>query len=92
MYYSARTVILGGYLYKDFTVIEPTTDNPIRQYQPKVIKKYKCSNITDKYKPGFLNQHKYFLNLTNDNERLKFNPTKLNEVLFITKFIESIYD
>ena len=31
-----------GCLYKGFDIIEPTVDLPIRRYNPKIIKEYKC--------------------------------------------------
>ena len=81
----------SGYLYKGFDIIEPTVDLPIRRYNPKIIKEYKCSKKDDIYKPGFLNQHKYFFNLMDKKERNNYNPTSLKDILFYSKFIESVY-
>ena len=80
-----------GYLYDGFDIIEPTDDNPIRQYNPKLIKEYKCSKEDDSFKPGFLYQHKYFLDLLDKNERSLYTPTNLVDILFYTKFVENIY-
>ena len=80
-----------GYLYDGFDIVEPTTDKPIRQYNPRIKKEYQCSNKKDSFKPGFLYQHKYFLGLLDKNEKSNFTPTNLEDILFYTKFVENIY-
>lgn len=81
-----------AYLYKGFDIVEPTIDSPIRKYNPKIIKEYYCSSKEDLFKPGFLNQYKYFLGIMNKDEQDNFKPTSLNDILFYTEFVESIYN
>ena len=80
-----------GYLYDGFDIVEPTADKPIRQYNPRIKKEFHCSNKKDSFKPGFLCQHKYFLDLLDKNEKSNFTPTNLEDFLFYTKFVENIY-
>ena len=91
-----RSIILlspleSGFLYKGFNIIEPTSHNPLRKYIPKVIEDYSFSKEDLKYKPGFLNQHKYFQGLFANQKTKDFKPTSLSDIIFHTQFIESIY-
>jgi predicted dehydrogenase len=78
-----------GYLYRGFDIIEPDNDIPIRQYKPKLEKYFSCNDSNDKFKPGFLNQAKFFFEKHN-NMNFAFINSSINDILFITDLIEKI--
>ncbi len=52
--------------FDSIEVIEPTTEVPIRRYQPKLSnEQFSISNLDLKYKPGFYEQSMAFANLVN---------------------------
>tara|TARA_B100000315_G_scaffold174893_1_gene163398 strand:+ start:14370 stop:15173 length:804 start_codon:yes stop_codon:yes gene_type:complete len=79
-------------LYKGFDIIEPTVNSPVRKFNPIIEKEFYCSKEFDIFKPGFLNQHRYFFDLMGDKEKADYNPTTLNDILFYSHFIESLYE
>lgn len=43
-------------IYEGFDIIEPTKDNPIRRYKPKIKEQFFIDPLSAKFKPGFLKQ------------------------------------
>ena len=54
-----------AHFYKGMEVIEPTKEDPIRKYMPKLIK---VSENEDEFKPGFYKQASIFYNFVKDNQ------------------------
>ena len=73
-------------IYEGFDIIEPTQEIPVRRYHPKLLKSQYANSTNNSFKPGFLNQTKYFL-FSNESE---FQPAILKDALYITQLIESI--
>jgi predicted dehydrogenase len=73
-------------IFKGFSVSEPTADQPIRLYNPKIIKEY--YEPVGKFKPGFLSQAEAFLNFTYQGNNKSF--PNLQSSLIVTSVIESI--
>ena len=48
-------------MYEGFRIIDPTPEHPIREYQPAKVFEYNISPESLKFKPGFLNQAKNFV-------------------------------
>jgi len=73
-------------VYKGFSVSEPTSGQPLRMYNPKIVKEY--YEYAGKFKPGFLKQSEAFVNHTyhGDNKSLP----NLQSSLKVTKVIEKI--
>jgi predicted dehydrogenase len=73
-------------IYKGFSVSEPTAEQPIRLYNPKIIKEY--YETAGKYKPGFLSQAEAFINYTyhGNNKSLP----NLQSSFSVTSLIERI--
>jgi predicted dehydrogenase len=73
-------------IYEGFDIIEPTGPLPIRQYKPKIVKKYFCNG---KFKPGLYEQAEYFFKQLNSNN---FNNkhSDLQTCLLTTKLIENL--
>ncbi len=46
-------------IYEGFEVLEPTNNNPVKQYNPKIIMEFFCDGL---FKPGFYEQAEFFLN------------------------------
>jgi len=81
-------------VYKGFEVIEPGENQPVRLYNPKIIRE--IYEPVDKYKPGFLEQARSFITETfnNHNESLpnlqtSLKVTRLIEELTLTKKIRN---
>jgi predicted dehydrogenase len=75
-------------LYEGFDLIEPSIARPIRQYKPKLINSYNCDG---RFKPGFYEQVKYFI----DNYKFPEGASKhadLNQCLLTTSSIEKILE
>lgn len=73
-------------IFKGFTVSEPAINQPIRLYNPKIIKEY--YETAGKFKPGFLAQAAAFINYTYHGEN-KSLPN-LQSSLNVTGVIEGI--
>jgi predicted dehydrogenase len=73
-------------IYKGFSVSEPTAEQPIRLYNPQIIKEY--YETSGKFKPGFLSQAEAFINNTfhGNNKSLP----NLQSSLSVTSVIERI--
>ena len=54
-----------AHFYKGMEIIEPTIEDPIRKYMPKLIKE---SENGDEFKPGFYKQAKVFYNFVKCNQ------------------------
>jgi len=57
-----------AYFYKGMQIIEPTTEDPIRKYVPKLIKASKEDKIEEDFKPGFYKQARAFYNYVKNNQ------------------------
>ena len=57
-----------AYFYKGMKIIEPTTEDPIRKYVPKLIKESKEGKIEENFKPGFYKQARVFYNYVKYNQ------------------------
>jgi predicted dehydrogenase len=57
-----------AYFYKGMQIIEPTTEDPIRKYVPKLIKESKEDKIEENFKPGFYKQARAFYNYVKSNQ------------------------
>ena len=74
--------------YEGYDLVGQTKDRPIRQYNPKLINSYNCEG---KFKPGFDEQVKYFI----DNYKLSNGASKhtdLKQCLYATSLIEKILE
>lgn len=73
-------------IFKGFAVSEPTINQPVRLYTPKIIKEY--YETVGKFKPGFLSQAEAFINYTchGDNKSLPNLQSSFN----VTEVIEGI--
>ena len=75
-------------VYEGYDLIEPTKNRPIRQYNPKLLNSY---DYDGKFKPGFYEQLKYFIN----NYNLPDGASKhanLKQCLYTTTLIEKILE
>ena len=57
-----------AYFYKGMRIIEPTTEDPIRKYVPKLIMKSKEGKMEENFKPGFYKQASVFYNYVKYNQ------------------------
>ncbi|MCR8667206.1 Gfo/Idh/MocA family oxidoreductase [Aestuariibaculum sp. M13] len=76
-------------IYEGFDIQEPTLETPVRQYNPRLVHKEYCNKSEDEFKPGFLEQAKYFFKEDAEGSN-KFEPTSLEEALCTSKLIEEI--
>lgn len=77
-------------IYDGFEIIEPTQQNPIRRYKPKVIKEFFIDKMSARFKPGFLNQAINFIDscvLKTKNNSIGSN---LRSVFSVTNLCEKI--
>lgn len=74
-------------IYKGMQVIEPSEDNPIRRYIPKIIDSF---SVDTTYKPGFLNQIKYFIDTCVMKKEPNTKGCTLSQALRVTRFCEKI--
>ena len=77
-------------IYNGFEIIEPTNENPIRKYKPKVKTQYFISDISAKFKPGFFNQAINFTETSILCNRPNIQGATLKSTLEITKFCSKI--
>lgn len=78
-------------VYDGFDIQEPTLETPVRQYHPRLIHKEYCNKSDDEFKPGFLEQTKYFFQTEGENTQ-NFEPTSLKEAFCTSKLIEEILE
>ncbi len=76
-------------IYEGFEVVEPSNENPVRQYKPNLIKEYKCGG---NYKPGFFKQAEYFIDkyssgLLIDSQKASTLHTSLEATMLIEEII-----
>ena len=77
-------------LYNGFEIIEPSQNNPIRRYKPKVESQYYISEKSAKFKPGFLNQAINFIETSILCNYMNTQAATLESTLKITKACSSI--
>ena len=70
-------------IFDDLKVIEPTTDEPIRKYVPKLIEQINLEPIDKKFKPGFFQQSIAFSELVKTKK-------KNNDAATLTDTLHSI--
>jgi len=73
--------------YKDFEILEPNAEMPIRRYVPQEQETLFCMDSESKFKPGFFNQTEYFLGI---NKQRGFTPANLESSYEITCFCEQL--
>lgn len=74
-------------IYRGMDIINPGPDNPIRKFIPK-IENIICVDAT--YKPGFLNQMKYFIDSLVLKNKTNTLGCTLNDALKVTRLCEEI--
>ncbi len=77
-------------IYYGFEIIEPTRNNPVRQYIPKIKSKYFIENESAQFKPGFLKQAINFFNTCVENKYKNTQASNLESALYITKLCKEI--
>ena len=77
-------------IYKGFDVIEPTSQNPIRRYVPKIAQQFFIDGESAKFKPGFLDQTINFFDTCVYNKYENTIGSNLNDILYITKLSKKI--
>ena len=75
-------------IYSGLEVHEPTSQNPIRSYHPKLIKEIFNDNTNSAYKPGFLLQAKEFRNLV--DEKAESQYATLSDAFSALQIIDAI--
>jgi len=79
-------------IYSGLEVIEPTVAMPLRKYNPVISEQFLGVTKSDRYKPGFLEQAKCFIdNVVGIEANKEFVPASLRDSLFVVKLVESIY-
>jgi predicted dehydrogenase len=73
-------------IYQGFEVIEPTEQNPIRRYKPKIKEQFFIDEVSAKFKPGFLKQAINFVDTCVLNKYPNKQAADLRSALAITKF------
>lgn len=77
-------------IYNGFEIIEPTKENPIRRYKPKVKSKFFISEQSAKFKPGFLNQAINFIETSILRNYKNTQAANLNSTFNLTKLCKQI--
>lgn len=74
-------------IYRGMEVVEPTIEIPIRRYIPHLEKTFYVDTM---YKPGFLNQMKYFIKVCLEKKEPNKQGCTLREALAVTRICEEI--
>lgn len=74
-------------VYKGMTLIEPSHENPIRRYIPRIENTY---NVDTAFKPGFYNQMKYFIDVYVKKTGQNTTGCTLHDALSVTRLCEEI--
>lgn len=77
-------------IYNGFDIIEPTKENPIRLYKPKIKKRFFITSESSRFKPGFLGQTTNFINTCVLNKYKNQQASNLESALIITKICKEI--
>ena len=77
-------------IYNGFEIIEPTEENPIRRYKPKIKEQYFIEGESAKFKPGFLKQAINFFDTCVDNKYENTQASNLESALMITRLCKEI--
>ena len=77
-------------VYEGFKIIEPTKENPIRLYKPKIKDRFFINGESAKFKPGFLKQTRNFIETCIYGNYENTQASNLLSTLKITKICESI--
>lgn len=74
-------------IYKGMSLIEPSTENPIRRYVPRIDSTY---NVETTHKPGFLNQMRHFIEAYVQKTKQIMLGCTLQDSLAVTRLCEEI--
>ena len=77
-------------IYNGFEIIEPTEENPIRRYKPKIKEQYFIEGESAKFKPGFLKQAINFFDTCVDNKYKNIQASDLMSALTVTRICKDI--
>jgi predicted dehydrogenase len=77
-------------IYQGFDIIEPTQENPIRRYRPKIIQQFYMDKISAQFKPGFLKQAVNFIQCCVLGDHKNSRASTLESTLEVTKLCEQI--
>jgi len=76
-------------IFDDLKVIEPTTNDPIRKYTPKVMEQIDLEPIDIKFKPGFFQQSNSFSELIKTKKKSNYAAT-LTDTLHSIEICEKL--
>jgi hypothetical protein len=77
-------------IYEGFEIIEPTQQNPIRRYKPKILKEFFINKNSAQFKPGFLNQAINFIDTCILKNKTNSIASTLRSALSVTGLCEKI--
>lgn len=76
-------------IFDDLKVIEPTTNDPIRKYAPKLMEQIDLEPIDKKFKPGFFQQSNSFSELIKTKKKSNYAAT-LTDTLHSIEICEKL--
>tara|TARA_B100000953_G_scaffold232889_1_gene194288 strand:- start:8 stop:613 length:606 start_codon:yes stop_codon:yes gene_type:complete len=76
-------------IFDDLKVIEPTTNDPIRKYTPKLMEQIDLEPIDKKFKPGFFQQSNSFSELIKTKKKSNYAAT-LTDTLHSIEICEKL--
>ena len=76
-------------IFDDLKVIEPTTNEPIRKYTPKLMEQIDLEPIDKKFKPGFFQQSNSFSELIKTKKKSNYAAT-LTDTLYSIEICEKL--
>ena len=76
-------------IFDDLKVIEPTANEPIRKYAPKLMEQIDLEPIDKKFKPGFFQQSNAFLELIKTKKKSNYAAT-LTDTLHSIEICEKL--
>lgn len=77
-------------VYDGFEVIEPTRENPIRRYKPRVSQEFFMDPLSAQYKPGFLRQTLNFVETCILGTRSNVHAANLSSTLKVTDLCRQV--